>query len=253
MGFTNNGIYIYGTDPISSNNITTTESNFTELFYNSKESENLNMRPISSYEKSEQSLYSGGPYMSEEVEKLEELVESYEKYKYPLTPKQLFKKQEMKTLRKLFTTVVYSKEELFFLIKIAEKAGINVEGIDPHIFPIAEVLLGEKIVYIPYNVFEKCLELHIIPVNPAESTNQEETIYEVVSLPEFMTTLGIESPREHILANFVNRRSKSNYETTVSINGVKYSRSVVEQLLDGNFDDFIANLEYESRMTYKND
>lgn len=156
------------------------------------------------------------------------------------------KYDEMRDLKRLFTTVIYSKEELFFLLRIAEKAGINTDSIDPHTFPIAEVLLGEKTVYIPYNPKEKLLEIHVLPTGTTENF-----LYDVVTLPDFMRTLGVESPREHILANFVSRKSKANSQNTIDINGVSYHKDVVEQMLDCSFDDFIANLEYESKMTYE--
>jgi len=160
--------------------------------------------------------------------------------------KRYTKTDRMQNLQRLFTTVVYSKEELFFLLKIALKAGINVDAIDPHTFPIAEVILGEKAVYIPYNTREKVLEMHVVPTGFTDNY-----LYDVLPLPEFMSTIGIESPREHILANFVSRKSKANSENTVDINGESYKRDIVEQLLDCNFDDFISNLQYESTMTFE--
>jgi hypothetical protein len=89
------------------------------------------------------------------------------------------------------------------------------------------------------------MEMHIVQTGMTDNF-----LYEVLTLPDFMHTLGIESPREHILANFVGRRSKASAKTTVDINGVSYPRDVVEQLLDCNFDDFIANLGYEVKMNY---
>ena len=145
---------------------------------------------------------------------------------------------------------IYSKEELFCMLQLAKSRNIKAD-INPHKFPLLEVIKGIKDVFITYHPLDGMDILTIDATGVADILKNRNL--NVISLSEFFRCMGIEldeffkivyKNRKHIYSPVLDSGN-------VSINGIDYPIKLVEEIIEIPFNDFIVNLEYELSLSRK--
>jgi len=148
----------------------------------------------------------------------------------------------------IIATILYSKEELFLVIQLAEHLKLNTECIDPYRFPIVDVILGTKEVYVSFDPEEGRVELVIIDRRRGD---ERKNNYRVVSLSEFFSIF--DYPLKDFASSMFKDRKKNKVKEDVFVlNNKTYPVYLLEEVTETSFNDLITNLDYEIMMVRKN-